>query len=312
MILLATNKRDVTTDFIVREMERQRLEFFRLNAEDIACYRVVIPDGDPANLRLECEDRKLELSTVRSAYYRRPQAPAFDEYRRSTAEYLQAEWSAILRTIWNALEGRWLNSPFSILRAEDKPRQLSLAKRSGFKVPETLVTNHFDSATAFGEQSSVVAKPLRHALINDGEAGRVIFTSRIDTLDKANSSGIEMAPIIFQQEIPKKHDVRAIVVDKQVFAAAIHSQEREETRIDWRKGVRMDLEHRSIGLPQNVAQACVSITKSLGLRYSAIDLVEAPDGEFWFLEANPNGQWAWIEQRTGAPISAALVQALLR
>jgi len=46
------------------------------------------------------------------------------------------------------------------------------------------------------------------------------------------------------------------------------------------------------------------------LRFSAIDLVEATDGDFWFLEANPNGQWAWIEQRTGAPVSAAIATAL--
>ena len=48
MILLATNKRDVTTDFIVREMERRAIPFVRLNAEDIAIYRVEMQDGDPA------------------------------------------------------------------------------------------------------------------------------------------------------------------------------------------------------------------------------------------------------------------------
>lgn len=311
MILLATNKRDVTTDFIVREMERRGVPLFRLNAEDIGTYRIEMQDGDPARLRLERHGRAINISDVKAAYYRRPQPPRFDGHRQSTADYLQAEWSAVLRTLWNALDGRWLNCPFSILRAEDKPRQLSLARKSGFHIPATNVTNDQNSAIAFTARHACVAKPLRHALIDEGEAGRVIFTSRVGRLTQDDSAGIELAPVIFQQEIPKARDVRVIVVDEHVFATGIHSQEWDETTIDWRKGVRTDLEHRTVTLPPSVQAACISITRALGLRYSAIDLVEDPDGAHWFLEANPNGQWAWIEQRTGAPISSAIVEALI-
>ena len=310
MILLATNKRDVTTDFIVREIERRAIPFFRLNAEDIGTYRIEMQGGDPARLQLEGNGRTVILSDVKAAYYRRPQPPRFPEHRPSVAEYLQAEWSAVLRTIWNALDGRWLNCPFAILRAEDKPRQLSLAGQSGLRIPATNITNTPKSAVAFSAGHACVVKPLRHALIDEGEAGKVIFTSRAGRIDQADSAGIEMAPVIFQQEIPKAHDVRVIVVDDQVFATAIHSQDWDETKTDWRKGVRTDLEHRTVALPAVVQNACVSITKALGLRYSAIDLVEDPDGAHWFLEANPNGQWAWIEHRTGAPISSAIVEAL--
>lgn len=309
MILLATNKRDVTTDFIVREMERRAIPFFRLNAEDIGEYQIEMQDGDPARLRLERHGRTINLSDVQAAYYRRPQPPRFYGHRPSVAEYLQAEWSAVLRTLWNALDGRWLNCPFAILRAEDKPRQLSLARRSGFQIPATYVTNDHDSAVVFTARHACVAKPLRHALIDEGEAGKVIFTSRVDRISRDDVASIEMAPVIFQQEIPKACDVRVIVVDNHVFATGIYSQEWDETRIDWRKGVRTDLEHRTVTLPSAVQSACVSVTKALGLRYSAIDLVEDPNGAHWFLEANPNGQWAWIEQRTGARISSAIVEA---
>jgi glutathione synthase/RimK-type ligase-like ATP-grasp enzyme len=48
----------------------------------------------------------------------------------------------------------------------------------------------------------------------------------------------------------------------------------------------------------------------LGLRFGALDFVVTPDGEWWFLECNPNGQWAWIEDETGLPIASALADAL--
>ncbi len=49
----------------------------------------------------------------------------------------------------------------------------------------------------------------------------------------------------------------------------------------------------------------------LGLRFGALDFLVTPDGEWYFLEINPNGQWAWIEQETGLPISDAIADALL-
>lgn len=288
------------------------MEFFRLNTEDIHTYRTALPNGDPTMLRLEGKDRTLELSKVKGAYYRRPLPPEFNGGDPATDNYLNAEWSAILRSIWNVLEGRWLNCPFAILRAEDKPRQLMIARRCGFNVPDTIVTNDPYHAIPFTKLGNTVAKPLRQALIDDGKQGKVIFTSRIKSLLNDQISNIELAPVIFQREVSKRSDIRVIVVDNHVFATAIDSQEYEETSVDWRKGVRTDLTHRTITLPQDVEGACVAVTKALGLRYSAIDLVEDKDGGLWFLEANPNGQWAWIEQRTGAPISSAIVKGLSR
>lgn len=309
LILLVTNKRDVTTDFVVLEMRRRGLPFIRLNTEDLPQHELVMEDGDPARLSLSGPCGDFSLSDITGAYYRRP--GNFEaEGPEATTAYVVAEWSAILRSLWNALEGRWLNSPFSILRAEDKPRQLAAARRFGLTIPGTLVTNSFETARSFLAEGPMVAKPLRHALIDDGEVGSVVFTSRVAALEAGDADAMRRAPMILQREIPKRSDVRVVVVDDHVFATRIMSQAHDETQVDWRKGVRLDLPHEAMELPAELAAACIAITRDLGLRFAAIDLVEGDDGLFWFLEANPNGQWAWIEQRTGAPVTAAIVDAL--
>ena len=58
------------------------------------------------------------------------------------------------------------------------------------------------------------------------------------------------------------------------------------------------------------AAPAVALVDELNLRFGAIDLIRDVNGEYWFLECNPNGQWAWIENRTGLPISAAIVDEL--
>lgn len=313
MILLATNKRDITTDFVVLELQRRSIPFVRLNTEDIAACRVALRPAT-GGWSVVVGDVEVDLSTVTGAYYRRPAAPEVgdDPEDPTVRPYRVAEWSAVLRSIWNELEGRWLNSPFAILRAEDKPRQLKLAAAVGFHIPETVVTNDPEAAVAFSRQADCIVKPLKHALLEDDGPGRVIFTNRMGPLVDEDADAVRLAPFIMQREVRKAHDVRAIVVGDRVFATAIHSQGNADTEVDWRRGSDPTLPHEPIELDDATRERCLAITRELGLRFGAIDLVTDVDGESWFLEINPNGQWAWIENRTGVRIAQAIVDDLCR
>lgn len=311
MILLVTNKRDLTTDFIVVELRRRGRAFHRLNTEDLPRASVRFDPRAGGSWAIETSDIDLRLEDVGAAYYRRPGAPepagARDE---ATAKYLADEWSAVTKALWNALEGRWLSSPFAILRAEDKPRQLAMASALGFDVPETLISNDFAAASAFVAKAGAIGKPLRHSLVERGDAGEVLFTARLDPLKPMDRTAVSLAPVIYQREVRKAYDVRATVIGDRVFAAAIHSQDHDETEVDWRSGTRLDLRHDAIELPADIIDKCRALTQKLDLRYGAIDLIADQDGRYWFLEINPNGQWAWIERRTGLPLASAIVDEL--
>lgn len=49
----------------------------------------------------------------------------------------------------------------------------------------------------------------------------------------------------------------------------------------------------------------------MGLCYGAIDMVVTPDERYVFIEINPNGQYLWVEQATGLPISDAICDLLI-
>jgi len=297
VILLVTNKRDLTTDFIVVELRRRGRAFHRLNTECLPQTMVRFDPRAGHGWEIQTHDLTLRLDDVGAAYYRRPGAPepvvTKDE---ATTKYLTDEWSAVTKALWNALEGRWLSSPFAILRAEDKPR--------------TLISNDFTAASSFVAEGNVIGKPLRHSLVERGDAGEVLFTARLDPLKPMDQTAVSLAPVIYQHEVRKAYDIRATVIGDRVFAAAIHSQDHDETEVDWRSGTRLDLRHEAIELPTAIAAQCLALTKQLDLRYGAIDLIADQDGRYWFLEINPNGQWAWIERRTGLPLAAAIVDEL--
>jgi hypothetical protein len=96
------------------------------------------------------------------------------------------------------------------------------------------------------------------------------------------------------------------------LAAEIDSQATNHTRHDWR---RYDHDHTPIrphALPPMQAELCRRLVRRLGLAYGAIDLIVAPDGRHVFVEINPNGQYLWIEDATGLPITEAVCELLCR
>lgn len=313
-ILLVTNKQDITTDYLVHELRRRGSRFLRLNTEDLPETIITFEDADTLTGTLNVQNTQYNLAEFRGAYYRRPELPQPKLSGDSEVDtYVIQEWSSAARSLWNALEGRWLNSPFNILRAEDKPRQLAVARSCGLSVPPTAIGNDMNAAKNLLSNHRCIIKPLRRALVDDPNGpGRVIYTSEIQSLNEADRIAFEAVPVIVQAHIQKHRDLRVTIVDQIAIAVAIHSQDHEETRVDWRRGSRTDLVNEHVSLPPSVASACIEVVRNLNLRFAAIDLIEDCEGKYWFLEANPNGQWAWLQQVEGIDIAATIADALCK
>jgi glutathione synthase/RimK-type ligase-like ATP-grasp enzyme len=55
----------------------------------------------------------------------------------------------------------------------------------------------------------------------------------------------------------------------------------------------------------------MKLMKRLGLVYGAIDMRKNVRGEYIFLEINTAGQWLFMEEPTGMPISETLADKLI-
>ena len=310
-ILLLTNQRDLTTDFLVRELRKKGAEFYRLNTDGASQFTISI---NPLENSIEISQPSfsIDLDKISAAYFRRPTTPYLAHTASQYREYLSREWGALLDSLYSSIGERWFSSPESVFLAEDKPRQLRLAKQIGFLVPETVVTNRLEAAKAIQRSFPVVAKPLRMGLLNSRDDGPIVYTSSVELLSENDRSQISSCPVIFQRRIEKTLDVRVTVVGSHVFSCAIFSQESDETKLDWRRGSNPALRHEVFDLPPETASKCVEIVRSQNLRFGAIDLIQDDSGKLWFLECNPNGQWAWIENRTGLPIASAISDELIR
>ena len=95
-------------------------------------------------------------------------------------------------------------------------------------------------------------------------------------------------------------------------AAAIDSQRVEDARVDWRsRGAVLAPHWRSYELPEEVKTRLLALASELGLNYGSADLILTPEGRHVFLEFNPVGEFYWLEQFVGFPITEAIADVLL-
>jgi glutathione synthase/RimK-type ligase-like ATP-grasp enzyme len=76
-------------------------------------------------------------------------------------------------------------------------------------------------------------------------------------------------------------------------------------------GSTSHLKHTAVDCPQLTGRLHAYM-KTLGLNFACFDFAVSKDGELVFLECNCNGQWLWVQERTGQPIGKAIADELVR
>lgn len=317
-ILILTNKDDITVDFVVNELRRRNLSYYRLNTEDIPLKIKVYFDINKNEIKIIDKVKNIEVNLLEfdSVYFRRPIISSLEHIEDICDDeriYLRSELTFLLEGIYKGLNNKfWLNNVYKIRDAENKLYQLLLAKNIGFNIPRAVVSNDINILNDFRYKydNDCIIKPIKSGHIKYREVDKSIFTTKISEEYFESIDAVEAFPVFIEENVHKLVDLRCTVVGDEVFTAEIHSQCENESRIDWRKGKNI-LEHKKHILPSNIEKMCIDLTKKLNLKYSAIDMILDKDGNYIFLEINPNGQWAWIENRLKFPISKRIVDLLL-
>ena len=303
-VLIVTASYDEAPRYVGAALEKFGVPFFRLDTDRFPSE--VQASFDPHE-GVTIFDRQQSISSreVKSVWYRRNVASILPENLNSgVREFCQRENRAFLEGMLTALPTqRWLSCPRAIWQAEHKLYQLRVAAQLGFSLPHTVVANAERTVRASASGRSLVAKAVASGYIAEEGGNRAIFTSALSTDDLEDLSGLALAPVTFQERVEKASDIRVTVIGDEVFAAEILSQSRESSRVDWRATDNENLEHRTHELPIEIEHLCLRLTSHLGLNFGAIDLALKPDGTYVFFEINPNGEWLWLEDILGLPIS---------
>jgi glutathione synthase/RimK-type ligase-like ATP-grasp enzyme len=318
MILVITQPGDTHADLVrdkLRDRGRTVVYFDHAEFPKEAEISVAYSKGQ-CRRTIRTRTQTIHLNEVTAAWHRRPRPPRFDEHitDEPSRAYVLAESKEFLLDLWSSLECLRVPGPIAVYRAaERKASQLVLAGELGFELPPTLFTNSPTELLEFyrAHDGNIISK-LPSAIFHKEIFGRDFtrFTEVIPRRDVGYASSVRYSPMIFQAYVEKKLELRVTVVGDQIFTAEIHSQSTNHTIYDWRKYDHGSTPYKKHQLPIELEEKCRALVKKLGLCYGTLDFVLTPEGRYVFLEINPNGQFLWIEQNTGMPISDAICDLL--
>lgn len=307
-VVVLTQEMDLTADSVVKVLHDMDVPVFRYDTsyypvDSTLSYRI-----DPAGCTTELFDsthseRSISLEDVASVWYLRPTAFRFDDALTGPfREFAQKEAAHAFGGVMSGLPVLWVNRPDLESRADYKPLQLRIARSVGLRVPRTLITNDPARVRPFHAEceGSMIYKALNSGLIREpGGWPGGLFTSAVAQLDDDLLARVRFAPCIFQELVEKAYDLRITVVGDRLFPVRIDGVDEDGRRaVDWRScpvGSDEHLRHSRVGIPESVETGLRALMRELGLNYGAVDMVVTPRREHVFLEVNPSGQFAWLD-----------------
>jgi hypothetical protein len=210
------------------------------------------------------------------------------------------EWKyALIGMLTTSFDGVWINDPAYTRAAENKLIQLTAAERVGLRIPRTLVSQDPDVVRQFCAelQGNVVAKAVRGLT-------RPLLTVLLD-VTALDDESIRLCPAIYQEYIPGQRHLRICCFGDRVLAVALDSQ-----HLDWRRHLK-GASFYPVELAETLQQQLRSVLNHLGIRMAIMDAKFGPDGELTWLEANPQGQFLFLEGLSGLDLTTPFCEFLI-
>ena len=307
VVLIVSNTGDIHCDFLVDACARQGAECFRLNTDRFRLSGVVDWRVDTGEGLIEIDGRRCRLSDVNLLIYRRP-IPAHQlrtDIEPWVRRLLDSEWNAIECALSQAVRCKVLNGLAGSALAQNKIVQLQAARGAGLSVPETIISTDARALREFAARQRCVTKGIVNAFHLDGKDLRSAFTSFVDAraLGQYDPTGI---PTLLQRAVEPAAMWRIVVVGGKTLGFRFHGPELRQAADS--RPVERHLEGAYLPVPPHVEEKLLQMCRGLTIEFASADFIEDPLGELWFLDLNPEGQWAFLEDKFGVRISDEIVR----
>jgi len=317
MILCLTHSQDFyTIDIVQQSLQRAGFVAVRFNSDEFGAhcrFNYSLP-GDLHGNTLLIDGQVISASAIQAVWYRKlwdlKTPEDLDPAYRNT--YLK-EYNTYQQIFFNQLQDLpWMNN----MQADhavchDKLRQLKSARAAGLTIPQTIFTNDAGLIIDFFDRCNgrLVAK-LHGALSRSMEGNAAFFpTTRLTKDDLPLLDGLAYCPMIFQEYIRKAYELRIVYVDGDFFTGKIPRGDEEVT--DWRATRGRPFQWQHYTLPVTIQEKISVMMQELGLHFGALDMIRDIDGEYVFLEVNPQGEWGMLQKDLHYPIGETIAQKLI-
>ena len=305
--LIISSSIDYSTDLVCFELCERKKRYLRLNRDKFGEYEIIFSlQNREMTIKLDNSSYTVRNDTLKGVFFRAPVfLRAHKKYNVSEQLY-RSQWSSFIRNLIVFDKAKWINHPVNTYRAENKMYQLQCAQNLGLPIPKTFVGNMLpESITPLNKY---IVKSLDTALFYDRSQEYFTYSSVVGG-NELMESNIKDAPIILQEFIEDKRDIRVTVIGNKLFPVGI-TKNGENIYGDWRKNAKKDLQYIPETLPDDISNSIIKLMNKLELSFGGVDLAFS-DGQYYFIEVNPTGEWGWLSQYSAILLEKAIVNELV-
>lgn len=312
MILCITHSRDFyNIDIFFEYLQSRNIPYFRLNSDRLNNNQQISISEDGFELTDE-SGNNMKSKEITAVWHRKSwQIDIPEELDEAYRKIFLKEYFTLRYNLFTALEHvPWIN-PFEQENKIDgnKMLQLKMAKKNGLTVPKTLFSNDADKITAFFHaccNGKMVAK--LHGVLSKSMGGEDLLSTNIIEEDSLEDiADIAYCPMIFQPYIEKEYELRIVYLAGEFFTGKINNSENADWRI-----ARGNYFWSAYQLPENIATNLSAMMNEMGLYMGAIDMIRGKDGNYYFLEVNPQGEWGMLQKDLDFPIAQRIADNLIK
>jgi len=327
MYLILSSETDITTNHVIEWLIKLNHDFVRINQNDKITFEKILLKNNKYEIILKIifannnKTQKIKINKIKGYWYRRDlfnienfylKNDNHEDFIFNINKYKNRENESILGFLHY-----YLNRINHINSFNDnnfnKLINLMIAGETKIKIPQTLITNNKKEVIKFKKQvGGIITKATRFGgshLVN--EIGLGVLTNILD--DKT----INKLPDYFdystiQEFIEKKYDIRTFYLKGNFYSAAILSQNKSKTKIDFRSDQEGQTRTVPFKLPKYIETEMIKIFNKLELNCCSIDFVIDKKNILYFLEINPVGQFGFVSKRCNYNLEKIMMEELTK
>lgn len=310
MILIVTHSKDLGADFVIRQLPAFGSAYLRLDTDKLGTSECFF--GSNSEPEIHVQGRLIRKSEVTAIWARRFALPEIlAQVKPAYADFVRRELATVMDAfLEGAPEVFQINTSSADRIAGNRILQSERAKKIGFSVPESLVTQDAAAARAFLDRHvDVVCKALSFGRLSSTPGAELVAYTSVASRDLP-LDGLARCPALFQEKIPKRFDWRITTVGDRAFSARAPVGP-ESSLVDWRAEEDAATNFEAVEPPPQIVEWLIQLARDSGIVYGAHDLIQSETDEFYFLETNPAGQWGWLELTLGLQIGRAIADELV-
>lgn len=302
-ILILTTKNDISTNKVINwckylsgddcEINRLNLDAIKINSS------LTIDNKNSFRSFLSIKDVDFDFIWYRRGNFIQNYGNLESNLKPFLINQLNTEVRKYLLALLNFPEHKTLGS-FNQEMSKNKIIDLNDAKEFGLNVPSTFITNSKEDLLKFMKKDKIyINKPIHENIDIDINTNLKYISKPICFVTKEDLDSLSnfFFPMLFQEYIQKKYELRVFYLNGKLYTLKINSQMNPNTIIDFRNfDIKSMPRFEKFAIDSKLGKKIKLFMQKKQYDTASLDFIKCKNNLVYFLEINPCGQFDFVSE----------------